>query len=58
MEGLNNLYMVDHQVLSEGVTATVYEDNTIVYVNQTLTDYEDGSVFVPARDYVVERSGN
>ena len=58
MVGLNNLYIVDHQVLSEGVTATVYEDNTIVYVNQTLTDYEDGSVFVPARDYVVERSGN
>lgn len=57
MAGLNNQYMTEHRILAEGVTATVYEDNTVVYVNTTTTDYADGSVAIPARDYLVERSG-
>lgn len=56
MSGLNNQYIVEHQILADGVTATIYEDNTVVYVNTTKYDYNDGTVTVPARDYKVERS--
>ncbi|MBP3618629.1 MAG: hypothetical protein J6J38_11385 [Lachnospiraceae bacterium] len=57
MAGLNNQYITEHRILAEGVTATVYEDNTVVYVNTTTSAYTDGTVTVPARDYLVERSG-
>ncbi len=58
MAGLNNLYITDYQVLSEGVTATTYEDGTVVYVNFTSFEYSDGSLVIPAKDYMVERSGD
>lgn len=58
MAGLNNQFITEHRILAEGVTATVYEDNTVVYVNKNTTEYTDGTVTVPARDYLVERSGN
>lgn len=58
MAGLNNQYITGHEVLTNGVTATTYENGTVVYVNYNTTDYVDGSMTVPARDYLVERSGN
>ena len=58
MEGLNNRYITEHRILADGVTATVYEDNTVVYVNKNATVYTDDTVTIPARDYLVERSGN
>ena len=56
MAGLNNKYITEHRVLANGVTATVYEDNTVVYVNTTTAEYTDGEVTIQARDYKVERS--
>ncbi len=56
MAGLNNKYITEHRILANGVTATVYEDNTVVYVNTTTSPYTDGEVTIPARDYKVERS--
>ena len=58
MKGLNNKAITDYRILAAGVTATVYEDNTVVYVNKTKADYVDDVVTIPARDYLVERSGN
>lgn len=58
MKGLNNKSITDYRILADGVTATVYEDNTVVYVNKTKADYVDDVVTIPARDYLVERSGN
>lgn len=58
MAGLNDKFIIDHQILAKGVTATTYEDNTVVYVNQNDSAYDDGTVSIPARDYLVERSGN
>ena len=56
MAGLNNQFITKHRILADGVTATVYEDNTIVYVNTTVFEYTDETVTIPARDYLVERS--
>lgn len=56
MKGLNNQDIVGHQVLAKGVTATTYEDGTVVYVNYTDSVYTDGTLSVPAKDYMVERS--
>ncbi len=56
MAGLNNKFITEHRILADGVTATVYEDNTVVYVNTTMTEYKDENVTIPARDYKVERS--
>jgi len=58
MAGLNNQCITDYRILAKGVTATVYEDNTTVYVNKNATDYTDGTITIPAKDYLVERSGN
>lgn len=57
MAGLNDKEIIDHEFLADGVTKTVYEDNTVVYVNQSTVEYSDNAVTVPARDYLVERSG-
>jgi len=51
---LYNQLIVDHQILADGVSVTVYEDGTRVYVNVSIMDY-DGDVFVPSRRYVVVR---
>lgn len=58
MAGLNNKYITEHRILADGVTATVYEDSTVVYVNKSTDVYTDDTITIPARDYVVERSGN
>lgn len=58
MAGLNNLYITDYKVLADDVTATVYEDGTVVYVNASLSEYSDENVTIPAKEYKVERSGN
>lgn len=55
-EELGHIYnqrMVDHQILPNKLTCTVYEDGTRVYVNYGYEDRAvvDGTV-VPARDYV------
>jgi hypothetical protein len=57
---LYNQFIVDHQILSfDGVTVTVYEDGTRVYVNTTMRDFTTPTgVTVPARPatpYVVIR---
>lgn len=58
MAGLNNQYITGHSVLEPGVTTTTYENGTVVYVNYNNEDYTNGTVTVPARDYLVERRGN
>jgi len=53
---LYNQLIVDHQILQRGVTVTVYEDGTRVYVNTSMTDFVTaGGVEVPASRYVVRR---
>ncbi|MCL2190196.1 MAG: DUF5696 domain-containing protein [Defluviitaleaceae bacterium] len=53
---LYNQFIVDHQILCRrGVTVTVYEDGTRVYVNTTMADFTEGSVTIPAGRYVVVR---
>ena len=54
MAGLNQIRMTGHEILADGVTATVYENGTTVYVNYTDKDYEAGGGVVPARSYHVE----
>lgn len=58
MAGLNNQYITGHAVLVSGVTSTTYENGTVVYVNYNNEDYTNGTLTVPARDYLVERRGN
>ena len=55
MKGLNRQRIDSHEILADGVAATVYEDGTRVYVNYTDVDYTSGAVTVPAREYIVER---
>jgi len=54
MAGLNQIRMTGHEILADGITATVYENGTTVYVNYTDKDYEAGGVIVPARSYHAE----
>ncbi|HWT76825.1 MAG TPA: DUF5696 domain-containing protein [Mobilitalea sp.] len=49
-----NQYITDHERLADGVFVTSYEDGTKVYVNYNTTDYVNGDITVPARDYKVE----
>lgn len=55
MSGLNSKRIEDHEFISNDVHVTIYEDGTKVYVNYGGTEYRDGSVRIPARDYLVER---
>ncbi|MCL2364891.1 MAG: DUF5696 domain-containing protein [Defluviitaleaceae bacterium] len=53
---LYNQFIVDHQILDRrGVTVTIYEDGTRVYVNSSLIDFNEGGVSIPAQRYVVVR---
>lgn len=47
--------MTDHEILSDGLSCTTYEDGTKVYVNYGYEDAETGGMTVPARDYKVVR---
>ena len=51
---LYNQLIVDHQVIATGVSVTVYEDGTRVYVNTSPVDFR-GHVSVPSRRYLVVR---
>ena len=55
MNGLNRQRITGHEILADGVSVTVYEDGTRVYVNYNGDDFRNGTVKVPARDYLVER---
>lgn len=57
MKGLNRQRIADHEKLADGVSVTVYEDGTRVYVNYTDSEFRDGTVTVPAGEYLVERRG-
>ncbi len=57
MSGLNTQTITDHAYLSENVTVTEYADGTKVYVNYGTSEWASDGVTVPARDYLVERSG-
>lgn len=53
---LYNQLIVDHQILGDGVTVTVYEDGTRVYVNMSLADVVTSTgVAVAAHRYEVRR---
>jgi len=53
--GLNRQRIAAHERLAEEVTLTTYADGTKVYVNYGSADYRQGTVSVPAREYLVER---
>lgn len=55
MVGLNSQRITGHEFLTNDVHVTTYEDGTKVYVNYGGKEYEDGSVHIPAREYLVER---
>ena len=48
-------YLIDHEVIDEGVMVSTYEDGTKVYVNYNETDFVAGDITIPATDYLVER---
>jgi hypothetical protein len=53
---LHNQFITDHQVLHRGgVTVTVYEDGTRVYVNTTLMPFEVSGLTISAMSYEVVR---
>jgi hypothetical protein len=53
---LYNQLIIDHQILGQGVSVTVYEDNTRVYVNTSAADFiTETGVEIAARRYVVRR---
>jgi hypothetical protein len=54
---LYNQFITGHEILCmTGITVTIYEDGTRVYVNTTLGDFTaDTGVTIPARRYVVRR---
>jgi len=55
---LSNQLIVNHEIISRGVTVTTYEDGTKVVVNATNipVDYEGRRV--SANNYIVQRRGN
>ena len=50
-----NQEMTGHENLTNDVSCTEYADGTKVYVNYGYSDFTEGGVKVPARDYVVTR---
>ena len=55
MSGLNRLAITGHERVNEDVAVTTYADGTKVYVNYGVTDYTEGGITVPSRDYLVKR---
>ncbi|MBQ2955879.1 MAG: hypothetical protein IJE08_05390 [Clostridia bacterium] len=53
MAGLSRTPITGHEILSDGVAVTGYENGTKVYVNYTDTDYDADGTTVPARSYYV-----
>ena len=55
MAGLNQIRIKNHEQISTDVHVTTYTDGTRVYVNYGSDDFAEGSITVPARDYLVVR---
>lgn len=55
MAGLNSQRITGHRKLSPETTMTEYEDGTRVYVNYGHSDFKNGEMNIPARNYLVER---
>ncbi len=51
-KSLVNLGITDHEILTDTVTKTVYEDGTIVLVNYGDTEYNYGGKTLPPRDFL------
>jgi RNase P protein component len=54
---LYNQLIIGHSILDDGVTVTVYEDGTRVYVNTSMRDYDGDGFVLPSRRYVVRVAG-
>jgi hypothetical protein len=55
---LYNQFITDHEILNApmgGVTVTVFEDGTRVYVNTTPSEFTAGGIVIAPRSYMVER---
>ncbi|MCL2210970.1 MAG: DUF5696 domain-containing protein [Treponema sp.] len=52
---LYNQHIVNHQILSHGVTVTVYEDGTRVIVNASDGDWNYNGIIINADSYIVRR---
>ena len=55
MAGLNNIRITGHEIITDEVHVTIFEDGTRVYVNYSGKDCKEGTLTIPARDYLVER---
>ncbi len=55
MAGLNSQRITGHEFITNDLHVTTYEDGTRVYVNYGNTEYKEGNLKVPAREYLVER---
>ena len=55
MKGLNQQRIVSHEMLTDDVVVTGYEDGTKVYVNYAEIEYSGNGVVVAPRSYLVER---
>ena len=55
MKGLNQQRIVSHEMLTDDVAVTGYEDGTKVYVNYAEIEYSGSGVVVAPRSYLVER---
>ena len=53
--GLNSLRITGHEILTDEVRVTTYEDGTRIYVNYGHEAAEVDGREVPARDYLIER---
>lgn len=53
LKDVKNEYITGHEMLSEGVFRTEYENGVSVYVNYNDTDYINGNIKVSANDYYV-----
>lgn len=51
--GIFHQRIVNHEILDGGVTLTVYEDGTKVYVNYSYDNVTTDGTEIPARDYLV-----
>ncbi len=58
MAGLNRQRMVGHNHPAEQVSATTYEDGTVVYVNYRMEPFTVNGTEIPARSYLVVKEGS
>ena len=55
---LYNQLIVNHEIISHGVSATTYEDGTVVVVNISSVPIQYNGRFIGANNYIVQRRGN